>query len=690
MKKIILILLISLSIILFTCVSKVEASTPYKTYTVNRYNELIETQEAYTPLISKNITYDSLSIKQADDMIFDEDNYLYIADTGNARVLILDSDLNVIKSFGEGFLTNPRGIYVLDNYIYVTDYDTKTLTGRILIYEYDKGLNNVTLYKEYFSPTSWILEVDGYIYKPLKIAVSENKYMYVTSEGSTQGLLMIDPDNNFITYFASNTPKYTFKDKVMYFLFEGTKWADRNKKIASAPYNVMLGNDGYVYTVTKGELDSDGYTDNFKKVNTGGVNFYPTQMIGTTDFVDSYQGKYSNTYCISSTGKIYEYDNEGNLLFQFAGKGDNLDVYGLFSSASTIAVDNKDQIYVIDNQRNNLQIFRPTTYCEYVHKALSLYKDAKYEEALEIWQEVLRYNSMFDLAHKGVGLAYYMSGEYEKALDEFYIAYDKADYSEAFWEIRNIYLIDNLSKIITIIFIISLILLLIGILNKRYHFLKYVFYPFIKLYEIEKVKQILYSYRYMKHPSDSIYETKVNNRATVLSSTFILVFIFVIYILGMVYNGFIFNDVIIEKTILLTEGIKIVIPIILFIVANYLISSLMDGEGKFKHIYIATISSLTPITIIYPIDILLSNCLTLNEKFIFYFLIVVMLLWSGLLLIYNIKEVHNYTVPQVLVNMLLTLFMVIILILVILIIYVMGYQIFSFVKDIIREVIINV
>ncbi len=687
-KKLILSIILVFSVFVLS-LKTVFAEAPYKTFTENRDRELVETQDAYVPYSSLTISYDSLSMSRAEDMTIDEDDYVYIADTGNKRILVLDNNLNPILSFGSDTLVYPRGIYKLGDDIYITDYDSKTQTGRIVIYTYDKSLNTATFKKEFFTPNSWILETDGYIYKPLKIAVSENGYMYVTSEGSTSGVLMIDPDNNFITYFASNSPSYTFFDKVMYFLFQDTKWASRNRKIAPAPYNVMINGNGYVYTVTRTDMDKDGFTDNFKKVNTGGVNYYPKQMIGTTDFIDSYYGKYGNTYCLSQSGQIYEYDDEGNLLFLFGGKGDNLDVMGLFSSASSIVVDSNDNIYVIDQQRGNLQLFKPTTYTTYVHKALALYMDAKYEEALEIWQEVLRYNSMFDLAHKGVGLAYYMQGEYELALEEFKIAYDKIDYSEAYWEIRNIYLINNLSTIILIALAIIILTSTAIILDRKFHYFEIIFKPFVYLYNLRMIKETLYNLRFIRNPNDTIYEIKSKKKTTVISSTFILILLFVLYIIGMVYTGFQFNNVILEKTILLTEGLKILIPVVLFIISNYLISSLMDGEGKLKYIYINTIGALSPILLIYPIDIILSNVLTLNESFIYHFLIVLMIIWCVILLFYNIKETHNYSVPQTLVNMILTVFMLVILILVILIIYVMGYQVYTFFEDIIKEVIIN-
>ena len=207
--------------------------------------------------------------------------------------------------------------------------------------------------------------------------------------------------------------------------------------------------------------------------------------------------------------------------------------------------------------------------------------------------------------------------------------------------------------------------------------------------DVKLVNQTLYSFRFIRHPEDAVYETRKNNRATILSSTIILFILFAEYLLGLVYTGFIFNNTIIEETILLREGVKIVLPIFLFIVGNYLMSSLMEGEGRFKDIYVSVIGALTPIIIMYPIIILISNVLTNQEAFLYTFLIVVMFIWAGLLLFMNIKNTHNYTVTQTFINVLLTVFMLVILILVILVVYVMVYQVYSFFEDIIKEVIIN-
>lgn len=267
-----ILIILTLTVGVLSLPKKVEASSPYKTYTVDRYSNYIETQDAYEPYSMVKIIYNNLTLNDAQDMMTDAYDNLFIADSGNKRGLILDSGFNVITSFGENEnLTYPRGIYVISGeqasteYIYLTDYDSKNQIGRIIRYLYDLTLKTVKLDKIYGTPSSWMLTVDNYVYKPIKIAVSSNYYMYVTCEGSTSGVLMITPDNEFITYFASNSVSYTFIEKVEYFLYGDNEKANLTKLVASAPYNVMLDGSGYVYTITQGET-SDGLSDNFKKL----------------------------------------------------------------------------------------------------------------------------------------------------------------------------------------------------------------------------------------------------------------------------------------------------------------------------------------------------------------------------------------------------------------------------------------
>ena len=96
-----------------------------------------------------------------------------------------------------------------------------------------------------------------------------------------------------------------------------------------------------------------------------------------------------------------------------------------------------------------------------------------------------------------------------------------------------------------------------------------------------------------------------------------------------------------------------------------------------------------PIIMIYPFAIIISNVLTLNEAFIYQFAVFGMIFWAVILLYFNIKETHNYTVGQTFVNIFLSLIFMVILIVILLIVYLMITQVSNFVTDLVKEVILR-
>jgi len=698
-KKFILILIL----VIFTFITasflplKVEAQSAYKTYTLDRGNNLSETNEAYEAVYMVRTLSDGTTLNAAKDFFIDDEDYMYIADTGNKRVVILNQNLEVLFSFGTELLIKPLGIYVVDDFIYVADYglgQADTDLGNIYIWHFDKTQATfetaIELIDTLSTPSSTILEVDGFIFRPMKIAVDSNHTMYIVNEGTTSGVLMINANNRFIDYFASNNIDITLWERIQRIVYANNENVYVAKNIPAPVSNITLDNKGYFYTVTQKPLDT-AMGDNLKKVNIGGTNYFPEEMFVYADLVDAWAGTVGNVYAVTSAGFLCEYDNQGNLLFMWGGKGTGNDKLGLFMSASSIAVDSANNIYVIDDNanRNSIQVFRETPFAYQVHQALDLYNQARYVESIEVWQEVLRYNSMLDMAYRGIGLGYQMNEEYDLALEQFKIAFDQKNYSEAYWEIRNLWMTDHISAVLWIVIGSAIVLLTIGLTNKKY---RYLGHPGVILDQIRKYRiprELLFMFRFIKHPADACYEVKAKHKASVLTAWIVLVLLFILYILGIVFTGFIFNNAIPEETILIKEAMSLLLPILIFIIANYLMSSLMEGEGTFKATFINTVGALMPVFLIYPFVILISNYITLNESFLYTIGSTVMLAWVGILIFFNIKETHNYTVGQTFINLILTVLMMVIIIVVMIMVYLMIIQVTNFVTDLIKEVILR-
>lgn len=696
MRKKIIILSLLVLLVLSGSLLTVKASAPFKTRTVNRFKEWVETQDAYEPIGQLRSFGEGETLKNPKDIFVDKQDYIYIADTGNRRIVILDDRFELVTTFGEGELNTPLGIFVRDEWIYVADYGTEDdlLSGRIHIYQFDRDNRSVQWFKSLGRPESRILEIDQFVFRPQKIAVDQNHTMYIVNEGSANGILLVNSDNRFLNFFAPNTVQGTIWDKILYLIYSRNPNVILKKKIPPAPYNVMLDDSGYIYTVTQSgtqrvSLGEVHVGEGIKKVNIGGVNFYPVDMISDEKFVDAWSGSVGNVYVATQSGFIYEYDNEGNLLFLFGGNGYGYDKLGLFSSISAIAVNTKGELIILDDNRNTVQIFKETNFSKKVHEALALYNDGNYVEALEYWEEVLRYNSMFDLAHKGIGLGKFLQEDYDRALEEFYIANEKQHYSDVFWEVRNIWLTENIGYLILAIVIFFVLIKLIQLTNRRFEYLTPVSNAINRIKQTHPFDELIYYFHFIRNPADACYEVKVRRRISVHTGFIFLLLLFILYILGILYTGFLFNPYVLERTSLVKEVLKISIPFFSFVIANHLISSLMEGEGTFRSIFINTTGALVPVFIIYPFIVFISNFLTYNEQFIYSFGLFIMLSWSLVMVFATVKENHNFTIRQTFVNLFLTILMMIIIIVVFIMIIILVSQVYGFISDVIKEVTIR-
>jgi len=63
--------------------------------------------------------------------------------------------------------------------------------------------------------------------------------------------------------------------------------------------------------------------------------------------------------------------------------------------------------------------------------------------------------------------------------------------------------------------------------------------------------------------------------------------------------------------------------------------------------------------------------------------------WSAILIVLMIKEIHNYTIGQLIKNIFLTIFTLLMIVLVGFLLYVLTAQVFNFIEGIIREVILR-
>ncbi len=405
---------------------------------------------------------------------------------------------------------------------------------------------------------------------------------------------------------------------------------------------------------------------------------------------DLYVDEQGIIYTSENGGYINIYSNSGELIFNFGSYVFDLDVSGLYSSLPTIAVDKYGTIWTADGDKGYLQSFQPTEYARMVYGAMGLYEQGHYEDALLKWSEVLKLNQMSVLAHNGVGKAYLHAERYVEAMEHFKVSGDRKFYSEAFWEVRNTWLQSKLSFIVTIFVILWMLSFGIKHFDKKRSFKLWKSRIWERILTVPVLKDVLYALRIPRHPIDLYYHIKKNRQGSVPGASILYLILFISFMAFQTSKGFIYQYQAVEDMDINAIVIGFFALLGLFILCNYLVASIKDGDGSFAQVYLIPAYGSIPVITAMVSTTLLSYVLTYNESFLLDIILYVGVIWTLITIFLGFMTVHDYTTKETVVSLIITFVFMIIAAILTIIIIIMWDQLWQFIKSIGKEAARNV
>ena len=189
----------------------------------------------------------------------------------------------------------------------------------------------------------------------------------------------------------------------------------------------------------------------------------------------------------------------------------------------------------------------------------------------------------------------------------------------------------------------------------------------------------------MVRPLHSGWILSRENKGSVPAATIILIAVSIMSLLQARFTGFVFNANA-EDVNILAEFAKICVPVLLFSVCNWCVTSLMAGEGNFKAIYMSACYSLTPILFLYPIAIILSNVMVLEEGDFYSVFVSIALIWVIGLIFFSNMRVHDYSLGMAIIEIAVTLVVMILIVFLAILFMALIQQMYSFVENIFKEI----
>lgn len=615
----------------------------------------------------------------------DAGNTYVLTDAG--RIICFDSnyklkrDYKIIGSDGaEVDFTGAKGIYVhSENEIYIAD----TENGRVL-YCVDGVVK-----KEILLPESDLIPED-FIYKPIRIARDPDDFLYVLSDGSYYGAILYTPEGEFSGFYGANTVKGNILSSLGYLwdrlTMNDIKRAQVSKTLPFQFSDICIDKNGFVYTSTG--LNAGGPMAQIRVLSPGGDNILVNAdgtNFGESDKVvrlgrnveQNFIGIQSNgdglIYALDNAfGLIYIYDTEGRMIAAFGGGVGQGRQTGTFASACSMALSGS-RLLVADSIKGTITVFETTEFGEAVCTAQKLTLKSNFSEAKELWQEVLKQDPVNHLALYGLAKAAYQEENYEEAMKYAKECGDSSIYSQARTKIQNEFISNNFIWLffLAVTVVGALVALIIISVKKQVVFIKN-----------DKIRTLTSA---MIHPFRSFGDIKYKQMGSLKIAVALTALLYFTGAAAVIWSDFRYSSYDSGTYNTLFQLIQTAGLVLVWSVANWGISTLQEGKGRLKEVFIVTAYSVFPIILYNIISIPLTHMVAASGSTLISGLQSLAYIFCGIMLTVGLMTIHDFSFPRFILTSIITLLLIILIVFVVFMIGVLLTQFASFFAEVILE-----
>lgn len=627
-------------------------------------------------------------LEEINAMCKDDYDNIYILEK-SSRIVVLDNMYNLVTEIGliNGSISyeNAQGISYNNGVIYICNTDGGNI---YMINQAGELLDTITVPESNLIP-------DDFTFKPTRITIDSNGYMYVASDGGYYGALLYSPDRTFLGFYGANAVSATVASvltNISNRLFPNVERHENTiKKVPFSFVDIVVDKDDFIYT-------SNGYTDTtsvMRKVMIrrlspgtgdnilnqkdvfGDVNLLSIDDMDRQDFRDIEVDDYGYIYALDSRyGKIFIYDKDGRAISVFGGGMRMGDQQGTFVDACAMVLKNNgEQVLLADKRTGFITAFNLNEYGKTVKELHYLTLEGKYDLVKEGWQQVLSQDANCQLAYSGLANAYLEEEDYDSALYYSKLGYDKDTYAVAFEYVRKDFISDNFTWIfvLMVVLVIGAIAFMFITNKKKIVFIKN---PSLNLMLSTAI-----------HPSSCFTDIKEKKLGSLPLCFLLLVLYYVVTVMETIAGGFMFTNydpASFNSILVLVRSVGLVV---LWIIANWLVSTLLGGKGKMKEIIIVTCYSLQPLIWAGIIHIVLSNVLLPVEASFLSILSTLATIYFCIMLVNGMLKIHDYSMGKFLWTTLLTVISMAIIIFLLIMLIILIQQFGAFIATLATEIL---
>ena len=164
-----------------------------------------------------------------------------------------------------------------------------------------------------------------------------------------------------------------------------------------------------------------------------------------------------------------------------------------------------------------------------------------------------------------------------------------------------------------------------------------------------------YSLHVITHPFDGFWELTREGHGTMAAANTFLILFLVTRVLKLMCTSFQFVMVAVQHINVWEQMGSLLLPFLVLCLANWAMTTLFEGKGRFRDIYIAMCYALVPYILIQLPMILVSNMLTYEEGSLYTVMLSISVIWCVFLAFIGLMQIHDYSPGKTFIFIIVTI-----------------------------------
>ena len=199
---------------------------------------------------------------------------------------------------------------------------------------------------------------------------------------------------------------------------------------------------------------------------------------------------------------------------------------------------------------------------------------------------------------------------------------------------------------------------------------------------LDSLKYALYV---ITHPFDGFWDLNREKKGSMAAAHTLFILFLLTYVLKLMYTNFQFIMVPIQYINIYQRMASLALPFLVLCLSNWALTTLFDGKGRFRDIYMGMCYALTPYVLIQLPCILLSHILAYDEAEFYSVLISFSEIWCAFLVFVALMEIHDFGPGKTFISIIATVIGAMVILFLVLVFFSLLSDAYAFFASVYRE-----